>query len=49
MKNYFDQRANLPGWYANRDPFLPEAQEFLNIGYLLFSQAISVHHFFFCE
>ena len=32
MKNYFDQRAALPNWYAERKPFDPKVQEFLNLG-----------------
>lgn len=30
--NYYKQRANLPEWYSNRNPFLPELQELFNLG-----------------
>lgn len=35
LRNYYKQRANLPEWYSNRDPFLPELQELLDLGVLL--------------
>ncbi|XP_043789105.1 retinol-binding protein pinta-like [Apis laboriosa] len=33
--NYYKQRANLPEWYSNRNPFLPELQELFNLGVFL--------------
>ncbi|XP_043600511.1 retinol-binding protein pinta-like [Bombus pyrosoma] len=33
--NYYKQRANLPEWYSNRDPFLPELQELFDLGVFL--------------
>ncbi|XP_060825430.1 retinol-binding protein pinta-like [Bombus pascuorum] len=33
--NYYKQRANLPEWYSNRNPFLPELQELFDLGVFL--------------
>lgn len=33
--NYHEQRSNVPEWYANKNPFLPELQDMLNLGTLL--------------
>ncbi|XP_053976639.1 retinol-binding protein pinta [Hylaeus volcanicus] len=35
LLNYLKQRANLPEWYSNRDPFLPELQELFDLGVFL--------------
>ncbi|XP_043266208.1 retinol-binding protein pinta-like [Colletes gigas] len=32
LRNYYKQRSNLPEWYSNRDPFLPQLQELFDIG-----------------
>ncbi|XP_029671464.1 retinol-binding protein pinta-like isoform X2 [Formica exsecta] len=36
MRNYYQQRHDLPEWSTNRNPFLPEMQELLNLGVFLF-------------
>ncbi|KOC63688.1 Alpha-tocopherol transfer protein-like [Habropoda laboriosa] len=35
LRNYYKQRACVPEWYSNRDPFLPELQELFDLGVLL--------------
>ncbi|XP_033341692.1 retinol-binding protein pinta [Megalopta genalis] len=35
LQNYCKQRDTLPEWYSNRNPFLPELQELLDLGVLL--------------
>ncbi|CAL7938441.1 unnamed protein product [Xylocopa violacea] len=35
LRNYHKQRTNLPEWYSERDPFLPELEEFFDLGVLL--------------
>ncbi|KAL6445676.1 hypothetical protein ACFW04_000878 [Cataglyphis niger] len=36
MRNYYKQRHDLSEWFTNRNPFLPEMQELLNLGIFLF-------------
>lgn len=33
--NYHEQRSNIPEWYANKNPFLPELQDMFNLGTFL--------------
>lgn len=33
--NYYTQRAAMPEWYSDRNPFLPELQEMFNLGVFL--------------
>ncbi|XP_018394572.1 PREDICTED: alpha-tocopherol transfer protein-like [Cyphomyrmex costatus] len=35
IRNYFKQRSDLPDWHMNIDPFRPELQEILDLGYFL--------------
>ncbi|XP_076164305.1 retinol-binding protein pinta isoform X2 [Ptiloglossa arizonensis] len=35
LYNYYKQRTNMPEWYSNRDPCLPQLQELFEIGILL--------------
>ncbi|XP_071647236.1 retinol-binding protein pinta-like [Temnothorax longispinosus] len=35
IRNHYEQRSRLPGWYMNKDPFLPELQELLDMGLYL--------------
>ncbi|XP_043272868.1 retinol-binding protein pinta [Venturia canescens] len=35
LNNFHKQRAMLPEWYANRNPFLPELQELFDMGVFL--------------
>jgi len=35
IRNYYKQRSHLPDWYMNKDPFLPELQELLDLGLVL--------------
>ncbi|XP_029045969.2 retinol-binding protein pinta [Osmia bicornis bicornis] len=35
LRNYYKQRRNLPEWYSNRNPFLPELQELFDLGVFL--------------
>ncbi|XP_018374443.1 PREDICTED: alpha-tocopherol transfer protein-like [Trachymyrmex cornetzi] len=35
IRNYYKQRSDLPEWYTNIDPFRPELQELLDLGYYL--------------
>lgn len=32
IKNYYQMRSEIPEWFANRDPLLPEIQELARIG-----------------
>lgn len=33
--NYYEQRSNIPEWYANKDPFLAELQDMFKLGVFL--------------
>ncbi|XP_071573234.1 retinol-binding protein pinta-like isoform X2 [Temnothorax nylanderi] len=35
IRNNYKQRSDLPEWYMNKDPFLPELQELLDMGFCL--------------
>ncbi|XP_071573227.1 retinol-binding protein pinta-like [Temnothorax nylanderi] len=35
IQNHYKQRSDLPEWYMNTDPFLPELQELLDLGLYL--------------
>ncbi|XP_071631401.1 retinol-binding protein pinta-like isoform X2 [Temnothorax longispinosus] len=35
IRNHYEQRSDLPEWYMNKDPFLPELQELLDMGLYL--------------
>ncbi|XP_032675367.1 retinol-binding protein pinta-like [Odontomachus brunneus] len=35
MRNYYQQRSDLPAWFANRDPLLPELQQLFDLGVFL--------------
>ncbi|XP_077261244.1 retinol-binding protein pinta-like [Temnothorax americanus] len=35
IRNHYQQRSDLPEWYMNKDPFLPELQELLDMGMYL--------------
>ncbi|XP_025154346.1 retinol-binding protein pinta isoform X2 [Harpegnathos saltator] len=35
MRNYHQQRSDLPGWFANKDPLLPELQQLFDLGVFL--------------
>ncbi|XP_014469668.1 PREDICTED: alpha-tocopherol transfer protein [Dinoponera quadriceps] len=35
MRNYHQQRSDLPEWFANKDPFLPELQQMFDLGVFL--------------
>lgn len=34
MTNFFTFRLQVPEWYGNRNPILPELKEILNLGYV---------------
>lgn len=33
LRNYYEHKAKCPEWFTNRDPFLSEIQEILDLGY----------------
>ncbi|XP_071573232.1 retinol-binding protein pinta-like [Temnothorax nylanderi] len=35
IQNNYNQQSDLPEWYMNKDPFLPELQELLDMGFCL--------------
>ncbi|XP_024873772.1 retinol-binding protein pinta-like isoform X1 [Temnothorax curvispinosus] len=35
IQSYYKQRSDVPEWYMNKDPYLPELQELLDMGFCL--------------